>query len=320
MSIEILGTGSYVPPNRVTNDDLAKIMDTSDEWIASRTGIRERRISSQEMTTAMAVESARRALKDSGKKAEEIDLIIVATLSADYATPSTACQVQAALEASNAVCFDLNGACSGFIFALNTAKAYIETQMADTALIVGAETLSKMADWSDRSTCVLFADGAGAVVVTGKEGKLYETVLGSDGKKGSALTCGERKLNNLLIRQGTELEPIVMDGGAVFRFAISKVPTAIQEVLEKGKTSKEEIRYFVLHQANLRIIHSVIKRLKLSEEKFPVNVSRYGNTSGASIPILLDEINREGKLHRGDKIVLAGFGGGLTWGAILLEW
>lgn len=320
MSIEILGTGSYLPANRVTNDDLAKVMDTSDEWIASRTGIRERRISSEEMTTAMATEAARRALLDSGKTAEEIDLIIVATLSPDYATPNTACQVQAALGADHAVCFDLSAACSGFIFALNTAKAYIDAGLATTAIVVGAETLSKLADWNDRSTCVLFADGAGAAVVTGKKENLYATVNGSNGKKGFALTCGERKLNNLLVQNGTDLDPIAMDGGEVFRFAVSTVPAAIQQVLEKGNVAKEEIRYYVLHQANLRIISSVAKRLKEPEEKFPVNLDRCGNTSGASIPILLDEMNREGKFNRGDKIVMAGFGGGLTWGAILLEW
>lgn len=320
MSIEILGTGSYLPANRVTNDDLSKVMDTSDEWIASRTGIRERRISSEEMTTAMATEAAKRALLDSGRTAEEIDLIIVATLSPDYATPNTACQVQAALGADHAICFDLSAACSGFIFALNTAKAYIDTGLVTTAVVVGAETLSKLADWNDRSTCVLFADGAGAAVVTGKKGNLYETVSGSNGKKAFVLTCGERKLNNLLVQNGRELEPIAMDGGEVFRFAVSTVPTVIQQVLEKGNVKKEEIRYYVLHQANLRIISSVAKRLKEPEEKFPVNLDRCGNTSGASIPILLDEMNREGKFKKGDKIVMAGFGGGLTWGAILLEW
>lgn len=319
MSIEILGTGSYVPANRVTNDDLAQIMDTSDEWIASRTGIRERRISSKETTTDMSIEAAKIALKDSGKKAEEIDMIVVATLSGDYATPNTACQVQAALGAFHAFCFDLSAACSGFVFALNTARAYIETGMVKTALVIGAETLSKMVDWEDRSTCVLFGDGAGAAVVGKKEG-LYETVMGSDGSKGFALTCGERKINNPLISQGKEMSQVAMNGQEVFRFSVSRAPSCIREVLEQAGVMQEEVRYYILHQANLRIIKSVAKRLKEPEDKFPVNLNVRGNTSGASIPILLDEMNKEGKLERGDKLVLCGFGGGLTWGAIVLEW
>lgn len=319
MSIEILGTGSYVPTTRVTNNDLAQMMDTSDEWIVSRTGIRERRISSKETTTEMSVEAGRRALNDSGKKAEEIDMIVVATLSGDYATPNTACQVQATLGAVHAFCFDLSAACSGFVFALNTVKAYMETGLVNTALVIGAETLSKMVDWEDRSTCVLFGDGAGAVVVGKKEG-LYETIMGSDGSRGLALTCGERKLNNPLIHQGKEMSQVAMNGQEVFRFSVSTAPSCIKEVLEKAGVKQEDIRYFILHQANLRIIKSVAKRLKEPEEKFPVNVGVRGNTSGASIPILLDEMNRDGKLKQGDKLILCGFGGGLTWGVILLEW
>jgi 3-oxoacyl-[acyl-carrier-protein] synthase-3 len=319
MTIEILGTGSDIPENRVTNEDLTKWMDTSDEWIVSRTGISERRISSDKMTTAMACAAAKRALENAKKSPEEIDLILVATVSGDYATPNTACQVQAAIQAVNAVCFDISAACSGFIFALNTAKAYLETGMAKTALVIGAETLSKMVDWEDRSTCVLFGDGAGAAVVGRKEG-IYQAVLGSDGSRGMALTCGERKLNNPLVSHGQQLSQIAMNGQDVFRFSVSTAPVCIREVLQKAGIEKEEIRYFILHQANKRILQSVAKRLKEPEEKFPVNLNVRGNTSGASIPILLDEMNREGKLKRGDKIVLCGFGGGLTWGAILLEW
>jgi 3-oxoacyl-[acyl-carrier-protein] synthase-3 len=319
MTIEILGTGSDIPENRVTNEDLTKWMDTSDEWIVSRTGISERRISSDKMTTAMACAAAKRALENAKKRPEEIDLILVATVSGDYATPNTACQVQAAIQAVNAVCFDISAACSGFIFALNTAKAYLETGMAKTALVIGAETLSKMVDWEDRGTCVLFGDGAGAAVVGRKEG-IYQAVLGSDGSRGMALTCGERKLNNPLVRQGQQLSQIAMNGQDVFRFSVSTAPVCIREVLQKAGIEKEEIQYFILHQANKRILQSVAKRLKEPEEKFPVNLNVRGNTSGASIPILLDEMNREGKLKRGDKIVLCGFGGGLTWGAILLEW
>lgn len=319
MTIEILGTGSYLPDNCITNDDLAQKMDTSDEWISSRTGIRERRISSGEMTTAMSCEAAKRALENAGRSPKEVDLIVVATLSGDCATPNTACQVQAAIGADQAVCFDISAACSGFVFALNTVKAYLETGMASLALVIGAETLSKMVDWEDRSTCILFGDGAGAAVVGSKEG-IYEAVMGSNGKKGHVLTCGERKLNNLLVENGKELSQVAMDGQEVFRFAVSKVPACIEEILTKAGVDKSEIQYYILHQANLRIIKSVAKRMKESEDKFPVNVDVRGNTSSASIPILLDEMNRAGKLQKGDKLILCGFGGGLTWGGILLEW
>lgn len=319
MSIKILGTGSYLPEHRVTNDDLAKLVETSDEWIASRTGIRERRIASFETTTYMAAEAGKRALKQADVCSDEIDMILVATLSGDHATPNTACQVQEIIGADKAVCMDLSAACSGFIFALNTANVYIESGLAKTVLVIGAETLSKLVDWKDRGTCVLFGDGAGAAVVTKGTG-IYETVMGSNGSKGAVLTCGERKLSNLLVDTKQELEQIKMDGQEVFRFAVRTVPSCIRELLEKAGLCCEEIRYYLLHQANLRIIQSVAKRMKEPEEKFPVNVDQCGNTSSASIPILLDEWNRKGNLSQGDKIVLCGFGGGLTWGAILLEW
>ena len=320
MSIRILGTGSYLPETIVTNDDLAKVMDTSDEWIASRTGIRARHISVDDTTSGMAVKAAKEALKESGVAPEELDCIFFATLSGDRATPNGACDVQKAIGARNAVCMDLNAACSGFVYALTTAVAYAKAALAKKMLVIGVETLSKVVDWSDRSSCVLFGDGAGCAVVEADDSREVFIDYGSNGELGEALTCGERKLNNLLVENHEPLEQVFMDGQEVYRFAVKTVPRTIENVLEKAGVSKDEIKYYVLHQANKRIIDSAAKRLKLDIEKFPMNLDRCSNTSSASVPILLDEINKKGLLERGDKIVMCGFGGGLTWGTIYLEW
>ena len=320
MTAKIIGTGSAVPSEKITNDDLARFVDTSDEWISSRTGIKERRLAKEETTTSLAVSAAGRALEDAGIKPEEIELIVVATCSPDSFFPSTACQVQAQIGAVNAVAFDLSAACSGFLFALNTAQAYISGGIYEKALVIGAETLSKMLDWKDRSTCVLFGDGAGAAVLRADEKGLLGMVQYSDGTKGKVLTCHARRTRNIIAEGTQETDYLKMEGQEVFRFAVKKVPECIEKLLEKTETAKEEIKYYVLHQANKRIIDSAAKRLKESEEKFPLNMNLYGNTSAASIPILLDEINRKGLLKKGDKIVLSGFGAGLTWGAALIEW
>ncbi len=321
MTTKIIGTGSAVPDQVVTNDDLAKIVDTSDEWIRTRTGIRERRIAlEQSGTTCLASEAARQALKNAGVAPEELEIIILATSSADCCLPSGACEVQAAIGAFHAVAFDISAACSGFVFALNTVHSFFQAGIYKTGLIIGADTLSKLIDWNDRSTCVLFGDGAGAAVVRADEsGSLYMT-MGSDGSRGSALECGGRTTGNFLTGKKPELGYMTMDGQEVFKFAVKSVPDAIKKVLSDSGTDINEIKYFILHQANYRIFESIAKRLKLPMEKFPVNLDRYGNTSGATIPLLLDEMNREGKLQRGDKLILAGFGAGLTWGATLLEW
>ena len=316
----IVGTGSYVPEQIVTNDDLAKIVETNDEWIRTRTGIRQRRIATSEGTSDLAAKAAERAIEQAGIKPEEIDLIILATSSQDYCFPSGACEVQGRVGAVNAVCYDLSAACSGFVFALNTAQAFIQSGVYRTALVVGSEVLSKLIDWKDRSTCVLFGDGAGAVVVRADETGILGFQMHSDGTKGNVLTCGARSNGNFLMNQKPELSYMTMDGQEVFKFAVKKVPEVISQLLEKTGTPIEEIRYFVLHQANYRIIESVAKRLKVGMEKFPANMEYYGNTSGASIPLLLDEMNRAGKLNPGDKIILSGFGGGLTWGATLIQW
>lgn len=324
MNTKIIGTGSCLPENIVTNEDLSRIIDTSDEWISSRTGIKERRLVKEETTTSLSLEAAKRALKDAQTGPEEIDLIIVATITGDKLTPSTACEVQAGLGALNAAAFDVNAACSGFMFALHTAHAYLQAGIAVTALIIGAETLSKIMDWADRSTCVLFGDGAGAAVVRAcqdEEGKgLLAFEQGTDGFRGKALECQDRANNNPLVSNPTAPAYVHMDGQDVYKFAVSTVPASIERILERAKLGTEDITYFMLHQANIRIIQSVARRLKTDMEKFPLSLDHCGNVSAASVPILLDEMNRKGALHAGDRIVLSGFGGGLTWASAVLEW
>lgn len=320
MTARIAGIGTCVPENIITNDDLAKIVDTSDEWIRSRTGIRERRISTKEGTSELAAQAARRALEAAGVSAEEVDIIILGTSSPDYNYPSGACEVQAAIGAVHAVAFDISAACAGFIFAMEIVQGFFQSGVYRTALIIGAETLSKVTDWSDRSTCVLFGDGAGAAVLKAEETGIIDMTMGSDGTKGEALACRSRSLGNFLTGTKPELGFMTMDGQEVFRFAVKKVPESIEVLLDKTGISKDEIRYFVLHQANERIVEAVAKRLKQPMEKFPMSISRYGNTSTASIPLLLNEMLEQNMLKRGDKIIMSGFGAGMTWGAVLLEW
>lgn len=322
MTTRIIGTGSCLPETVVTNDFLSEIMDTSDEWIRSRTGIRERRLVKEETTSSMCIEASRKALEDAGLEPEDIDLILVGTITGDYVTPSTACEIQAGIGAVNAVAFDLNAACSGFLFALNTAHAYLKAGNYRNALVLGAETLSKIMDWSDRSTCVLFGDGAGAAVVrSDSDGHgLMAFEQGSDGAKGMVLACPGRVNNNPLVSNPTALNYVAMDGQEVYKFAVTTVPRSIKRVLDQAGLVPEDVDYYVLHQANIRIIQSVAKRLKLSEDKFPISLDHCGNISAGSVPILLDEMNRKGMLKSGMKIVLSGFGAGLTWGTALLEW
>ncbi len=319
MRTRIIGTGSCLPETVVTNEDLSQIMDTSDEWISSRTGIRERRLVKEETTASLSVTAAKRAMENAGVSAQEIDLIIVGTITGDYVTPSTACEVQAALGADRAAAFDINAACSGFMFALHTADAYLKTGMYKTALILGAETLSKIMDWSDRSTCVLFGDGAGAAVVRSDEVGLLAYDQGSDGTRGMVLTCRNRKNNNPLVQNPTDFSYTQMDGQEVYKFAVTTVPKSIKKVIAQAGLTIDDIDYFALHQANIRIIQSVAKRLGVSEDKFPTSLDHCGNISAASVPILLDEINRKGLIKPGMKIVLSGFGGGLTWGSAVIE-
>lgn len=324
MSIRIVGTGSFLPETVATNDYLASIMDTSDEWISSRTGIKERRLVKEETTAFMSAKAAERALENAGIAAEEIDLIIVGTITGDYITPSTACEVQAAIGAVNAAAFDLNAACSGFLFGVSTAYAYMKSGIYKNAIVIGAETLSKIVDWNDRSTCVLFGDGAGAVVLTLSEDEKGAGIIGfdqgTDGSKGMVLAGRSRKNNNPFVKNSTEPEYVHMDGQEVYKFAVTTVPESIHRVLDKTGERVEDIKYFLLHQANIRILQSVSKRLGVSMDKFPISLDHCGNISAASVPILLDEVNRKGMLQKGDRLVMSGFGGGLTWGTCVFEW
>lgn len=322
MRAKIIGTGSCLPEKIITNENLSAIMDTSDQWIQSRTGIRERHLvsSETETTISLAVQAGREALADADILPQELDLIIVATVSSDYITPAAACLVQKELGACHAAAFDINAACSGFLYALNTVDAYIQAGIYRTALIIGVETLSKLLDWSDRSTCVLFGDGAGAAVVKAAENGMIASLQGSDGRGSHVLVCKNRTSNNPWISTDKSLDYLYMDGQEVFKFAVKKETECIQALLAQAGMALSEVTYFLLHQANYRIIASIARKLKLPPEKFPANVAHCGNTSAASIPILLDEVHKAGKLSPGDILLLSGFGAGLTWGAALLKW
>ncbi len=322
--MKILGSGHYAPHTIITNDDLSKIVDTNDEWISSRTGIKARHISDSEETSDLAAKAALEAIKDANIDVADIDMILLATMTPDAMLPNCSSIVQSKIGAINATCFDINAACSGFLFALNTANAYILSGMYKNILVIGAETLSKTIDWTDRSTCVLFGDGAGAVIVTADETKAFYSVSGSDGSKGSVLTGGATPLRNMLTNVSGATSDnsghfMQMDGQEVFKFAVTKVPECIKQVLDKAYKTAEDIDMFILHQANVRIISSVAKRLKVTEDKFPINLDKYGNTSAATIPILFDELKKSGKLNSVNRIVMSGFGGGLTWGATYIE-
>lgn len=320
MRAQIIGTGSCLPKKIVTNDFLSAIVDTSDEWVSSRTGIRERHISIDETTVSLSAEAGRRAMERAGVTADEIDLIIVATCTADTLVPSTACLVQDELGAVHATAFDINAACSGFVFALNMTDVYMQAGMYKTALVIGAETLSRIVDWKDRTTCVLFADGAGAVVVRAAETGVSCSTLGSDGSRGGAIYVKSRENFNPFVTEQKPMDFLYMDGGEVFKFAVKKIPEAILETLDKADLTVDDVDWYLLHQANARINQAIARKLKIPIEKVPMNVDHCGNTSGGSVPILLDEVNRKGLLKSGDTVICAGFGSGLTWGVMLLTW
>lgn len=317
---KICGTGSCVPGHILDNDDLSQMVDTSDAWIRERTGVARRHIIEGETTVSMAAEAARRALEDGNVRAEEVDLLIVCTFTSEVLLPCAACEVQKELGAVNAACFDLNAACTGFLFAYNTAQVYIAAGLCRTVLLIGSESLSNMVDWKDRGTCILFGDGAGAAVLRAEPGELPSPVMHSDGESGGALTLKSRHRKGWTNGLAHSEEFIRMDGREVFRFAVKKVPEVIHELLDGTEMELGEIDHFVLHQANRRIVESVAKRLDVDIERFPMNLEEYGNTSSASIPILLDEMNRDGRLKPGQTVILAGFGAGLSWGAAFLRW
>lgn len=318
MAAKICATGSCLPRYQMPNEEWTGYVETSDDWIRERTGIESRHIAKEESCVSLAAGAAKRALESANMTADAIDLLLVSTISSEYVMPCAACEVQAAIGADKAVCFDLNAACSGFILAYSTAVSGIEAGLYQTALVIGSECMSHLISWKDRSTCILFGDGAGAVILKASDRRSYLPVAHSDGRQKAALTMRSRHDGG---RDFLAAEyDLQMDGQAVFKFAVRKVPEVILEVLEKNHLRLEDIRYFLLHQANRRIIEAVARRLGIAVEKFPMNVAHCGNTSSASIPILLDELNHEGKLQKGDRLVLAGFGAGLTWGATVVEW
>ncbi|WP_188455318.1 beta-ketoacyl-ACP synthase III [Virgibacillus oceani] len=310
MSVGILGTGHYVPSNVVTNKDMEKIVETSDEWIRTRTGIEERRIAGDDVDTSdMAFFAAQDALKEANIKAEELDLILVATVTPDSPFPSVACRIQDRLGAENAAAMDIGAACSGFMYGVITAKQFIDTNAYKHILVVGVEKLSKITDWKDRNTCVLFGDGAGAAVV-GKvsEGKgILSFELGANGAGGKHLYQDDK-------------QHLIQNGREVFKFAVRQMPKSAVSVIEKIGLNKDEVDYLIPHQANIRIMDAARERLGISEGKMAKSITKYGNTSAASIPIALSEDVKNGKIKDNDLLVLVGFGGGLTWGAVALRW
>ncbi|MEC0238031.1 ketoacyl-ACP synthase III [Paenibacillus kribbensis] len=323
--VGVIGTGKYVPEKILTNKDLEAIVETSDEWIVSRTGIQERHIAAPEQATSdLAYEAAIKALKSAGMTAEDLDLIIVATVTPDMAFPSTACILQDKLGAKGAAAFDLSAACSGFVYGLATATSFIKTGIYNNALIIGADCLSRITDYTDRNTCVLFGDGAGAVVIGEvPEGRGFQSFdLGAEGAGGSLLNlaAGGSRLPASADTLENKQHYIYMNGREVFKFAVRVMGTATVDVLEKAGLSKDDIDLFVPHQANIRIIQSAMQRLDLPEDKVVINVNKYANTSAASIPLALVEAAEEGRMKEGDRILMVGFGGGLTWGASVLVW
>ena len=326
MGIKILGTGSYAPKRVLTNHDLEKMVDTSDEWIRTRTGIEERKIAAENETASdMAEQAALKACEMAGVSPDELDIIIVATISGDKPFPSTACYLQKKIKAEKAVCFDIQAACSGFLFGMDIINAMMNTNTSlKKALIVGVEKISYLTDWEDRNTCVLFGDGAGAMVLEhcDKAEGVIASKISSDGKYtdilevpsgGSASPIDAEVLKN-------RSQFIRMEGQEVFKLAVTAMVSASKEVLESAGVQSSEIRWLVPHQANLRIIKAVGKRLDLTEENVYINVNKYGNTSAASIPIAVDELVRAGKVERGEYLLLTAFGAGLTWGASLIKW
>lgn len=310
MNVGVLGTGQYLPTKVLTNKDLEKIVDTSDEWIKTRTGIEERRIATDDIDTSdMAFFAAQQALENANVSADEIDLILVATVTPDSSFPSVACIIQDKLGAYQAAAMDVSAACTGFIYGLVTGKQFIETKTYKKVLVVGVDKLSKITDWTDRNTCVLLGDGAGAAVLGEvSEGKgILSFELGANGAGGAQLKENEHK-------------HLVMNGREVFKFAVKQMPESSVNVIEKIGYNKEDVDYLIPHQANIRIMEAARKRLGISEDKMATTIKKYGNNSAASIPMALAESVKNGVVKDGDLIVLVGFGGGLTWGAVAIRW
>jgi len=324
-TVSIIGTGSYLPEKILTNQELEKLVETSDDWITSRTGIKERRIAGEnEHTSDLAAKAALSAMENAGITAEEVDLIIVATVTPDMFFPSTACFVQTKIGAKNAACFDVSAACSGFLYAIEIAQQFITSHTYDTILVIGAEKLSSIVDWTDRNTCVLFGDGAGAAVLRHRGGGhgVISTFMASDGGLSDILYIpggGSRfpiNKDNAAEHQNC----IKMNGKETYKHAVTSMLDAAQKVLADANLDPSALACIIPHQANLRIIEAISDRIKVPMERFMINLDRYGNTSAAAVAIALDEANRSGRMKEGDYILLVVFGGGLTWASSVIQW
>jgi len=323
--VGISGVGSYVPEKVITNEDLSKIVDTSNEWILERTGIQERRIVEGNMATSdTATIAGKKAIEDAGLSPEEIDLIIVATVTADHPFPSTACIVQKNLRATKAAAFDINAGCSGFVYGLTVGEGFIKSKIYKKVLVIGAESLSKIVDWQDRNTCVLFGDGAGACVLEKCEENfgILSSELGADGTNGEVLIqkAGGSRLPATMETVENRLHFIEMDGKEVFKFAVRVMERASMNALDKAGLGLEDLDFLVPHQANTRIIDAAAKKLQLERDRICVNLNKYGNMSSASIPVALDEAVKDKRIKKGDNVLLVAFGAGLTWASMMLRW
>lgn len=321
----IRGLGTYVPKRVMTNADWEKILDTTDEWIVQRTGIRERHVAApEEVTSDIGAHAARRAMEDAGVSAEEIDLLICATASPDTYLPSTACWMQPKLGLEGKAAFDISAACSGFIYGLTVADQFVRSGQYENVLVVGAEILTRMVDWQDRSICVLLGDGAGAAVVSskGEGGRILGSRLHADGTYGELLwiPAGGTRMPTTLETVEKRLHYYTMRGNELFKIAVKSMAGVTRELLEGLSMDSDEIDWIVPHQANVRILQSLARRLGVPWERVVVNIERYGNTSAASIPLAFDEARRDGRIKRGDNVLLVSFGGGLTWSALMVEW
>jgi 3-oxoacyl-[acyl-carrier-protein] synthase-3 len=324
-TVSIIGTGSYAPAKILTNEDLSRIVDTSDEWITTRTGIKERRIAAKDETTSdMAAHAARKAMEQAGISAEEIDLILVATATPDMVFPATACFVQTKIGAKNAACLDVSAACAGFLFAVEIAQQFITSHTYDTVLVIGADKLTAITNWKDRNTCVLFGDGAGAAILghRGDSHGVIATYMGSDGEFSDILFMpgGGSKTPITADNAHLNLQTIHMSGKEVYKQAVTAMLAAAKKALDQAGLSVEDIACVIPHQANLRIIEAIGERLGIPREKVFVNVDRYGNTSAAAVAIALDEANRSGRIKTGDYVLMVVFGGGLTWASTIIQW
>jgi len=323
--VRIVGTGSYLPEKILTNRDLEQMVDTTDEWIVSRTGIRQRRIcSDKEAASDLGIRAAQRALEDANAKVEDIDLVIVATITPDMFFPATACIIQSKMGIKNAAVFDLNAACTGFIYSLFTAQQFLQSETYKTALVVATETLSKITDWKDRNTCVLLGDGAGAAVLRKEKGNsgILSCYLDGNGQYGNLLNmpAGGSRLPATVTTVRKRLHYLKMRGNETFRIAIPEMANSVKLGLERCGLNRNDLDLLIPHQANIRIIRALAKRLSIPMEKIFVNIDRCGNTSAATVAIALDEANRQGRIKKGDIIELVAFGAGFTWGSCVIRW